>query len=526
MYSVTGKKLRISFVTFLFVTFTWSCIKNDIPYPTVYGNFTKFEVAGQLKEAEINTLSRTIMLSLADTTDISRVKILNWNITDKTRISPALNDYIDLTIPQTYTLSTYQDYKWTITGTQTITRIFRIEHQFESEQINTAQQTVIAYVPETVPLDSITITELKLGPTGSTITPDFKTVKDFTFPQKFQVSFRDKTEEWTIYIIPTKVLVTTKSADAWVTIAWLKGSGVIGMDNGFEIKKASENNWQKVDRSLITVNGAEFSARIPELTPQTEYVFRAYSGENIGSEISFTTESATPIPNGGFEQWHIASNDAQNPWEAGGNSFWDTGNGGAILIGKNVTTSTADKHSGQQAAQLQSQFVGALGIGQFAAGNIFTGSFVGRDGMDGILEFGRPYTSRPTGLKGFYKYIPKTIDYASATNPNLTYLKGKSDSCYIYIALCDWDKPLEIRTKASNRQLFNPKDPGVIAYAEFISGSITNTYQEFNLELKYNATDRKPKYVIIVASASKYGDYFTGGNGSILYLDDFELTFE
>lgn len=32
-------------------------------------------------------------------------------------------------------------------------------------------------------------------------------------------------------------------------------------------------------------------------------------------------------------------------------------------------------------------------------------------------------------------------------------------------------------------------------------------------------------YIIIVASSSKYGDYFTGGDGSIMYLDDLELVY-
>jgi len=30
---------------------------------------------------------------------------------------------------------------------------------------------------------------------------------------------------------------------------------------------------------------------------------------------------------------------------------------------------------------------------------------------------------------------------------------------------------------------------------------------------------------LIVASSSKYGDYFTGGDGSTLWIDEFELGF-
>ena len=46
----------------------------------------------------------------------------------------------------------------------------------------------------------------------------------------------------------------------------------------------------------------------------------------------------------------------------------------------------------------------------------------------------------------------------------------------------------------------------------------------FEIELKYR-NKRTPKYCVLVCSSSKYGDYFTGGQGSILYVDEFEFTF-
>jgi hypothetical protein len=36
----------------------------------------------------------------------------------------------------------------------------------------------------------------------------------------------------------------------------------------------------------------------------------------------------------------------------------------------------------------------------------------------------------------------------------------------------------------------------------------------------------KDMYIILVASSSKYGDYFTGGDGSVMYIDDFELVYD
>ena len=34
-----------------------------------------------------------------------------------------------------------------------------------------------------------------------------------------------------------------------------------------------------------------------------------------------------------------------------------------------------------------------------------------------------------------------------------------------------------------------------------------------------------PKYIIVVASSSKYGDYMEGGKGSTMWLDDLELVY-
>ena len=66
-------------------------------------------------------------------------------------------------------------------------------------------------------------------------------------------------------------------------------------------------------------------------------------------------------------------------------------------LNKNVTTYDATiKHSGNYSAKLQSQYVALFGIGAFAAGNVFVGKFLKIDGTDGILRFGRPFTSRPS----------------------------------------------------------------------------------------------------------------------------------
>ena len=66
----------------------------------------------------------------------------------------------------------------------------------------------------------------------------------------------------------------------------------------------------------------------------------------------------------------------------------------------------------------------------------------------------------------------------------------------------------------------------MVAYGKIEYGETISQYIPFEFELDYRSTSRIPKYILITASASKYGDYFTGGAGSVLYLDDLELLYD
>ena len=106
--------------------------------------------------------------------------------------------------------------------------------------------------------------------------------------------------------------------------------------------------------------------------------------------------------------------------------------------------------------------------------------------------------------------------------------KGATDIGNIYIAIGDWDAPVRITTKDKN--LFDKNDEKIIAYGEW---NITTTTQgsdggltEFEIPLDYRSLDRIPTYIVIVASASKYGDYFTGSSSSTMWLDDLKLVYE
>ena len=94
----------------------------------------------------------------------------------------------------------------------------------------------------------------------------------------------------------------------------------------------------------------------------------------------------------------------------------------------------------------------------------------------------------------------------------------------IQILLTDWDAPFRINTSKGIFVQFDT-DPHIIAYGSKDLNA-TGGYETFTVKLDYRDMTRTPKYIVIVAAASKYGDYFTGGVGSVLYVDEFSLVYD
>lgn len=315
------------------------------------------------------------------------------------------------------------------------------------------------------------------------------------------------------------------------------GEGV----RGVEYTKKGENNWifiaasepSGIRRKTAALEGTP-TVTITGLETGTTYQYRARCGEFTGSQINeFTTESPFIIPNAGMEEW---SNFADNskiliPGAGGQRTFWDSGNHGSATLGVTLTQGSTDMfHSPSKSAKLRSQFVGIGGFtGKFAAGNLFAGTYLETQGTDGRLEFGREYNgSHPTALSVWVNYRPGVADKNGSKNGHLA--QGDLDSGQIYVALST--EPVEIRTKSSNQKLFNKDDECILAYGEYSFNKSNygpdGALQELKINLDYNerAQKNKPQYLIIVCSASKFGDFFDGGEGSTMYVDDFELIYE
>ena len=355
----------------------------------------------------------------------------------------------------------------------------------------------------------------------------------------------NKQREVTWNLVASNATVVTTEAipyEIWASKATLHGkvTGTLAATPKFQYRvKSSGASWTTVDADLAE---STFSKEITGLTPGTIYEYQAMDGTQASSvTCEFTTEAAFQPENAGFEfisgsKPTLIYGDKQQMW-------WDTGNhGSSSANGPDVTVADKTvKHSGNQSVLLSSKVAGVPGLfTKFAAGNLFVGDYLRTDGTDGVLGWGRPCYSRPTALRVWVRYEPGTVNQGSGKKIT----KGETDKGIIYIAVGDWsgqeDKgqkwPFIVKTKDAS-SLFSAQKgtysgDGIIGYGEKTFDEAYNdgeNLKELIINLDYDnfgGYQRKPTSIIIVASSSKFGDYFEGSDTSKMWLDDMELIYE
>ena len=326
--------------------------------------------------------------------------------------------------------------------------------------------------------------------------------------------------------------------EVWTSKATLRGTVTTALESVPKIRYRAKNtaDWTTVEATRVE---KAFSKEITGLTPGTTYEYQAMDGEKASSvTYEFTTETAFQPENAGFE--YTSKSVPTLIYGSGQNMWWDTGNHGSAKASTDLTTpDTSVKHFGNQSLLLASKKPNIMGIGKFAAGNLFAGKYLKTDITDGVLGWGRPCASRPKALKVWVRYEPGIVDEGGDHIAD-----DETDQGIIYVAVGDWAGqeaegetwPFVVRTKNSSSLFSTAKGTysgdGIIAYGEKV---FTEAYKdgenmkELTIELDYDSyggTQRKPTSIIIVSSASRYGDYFEGSTSSRMWLDDMELIYE
>ncbi len=520
-----------------------SCIKNDIPYPIIPMEILSIEVEGASGDCTIDYVNRAITIPLAENVDIRNVRITNVTCTENALLSREIIGTHDMRYPQYVTLSLYQDYEWVITAKQEIDRQFSVVGQIGDAEWDVARNIARVYRRSDFALDTVTVTRLRFGPSPEYDYPAASTFRNFNnenHTQTATVNCFGRREIWRLIVEPKDIQIDFSRVVPGSQVVWLRAVGIDGAETGFRYRQKGAEEWLEADAAWYTSTGGTIEATLRHLSPETEYEVLGYAitdeGEQTSEIRTIRTDKLFTLPNSKFEEW-CYTNDVYYPYLTEEQAWWGTGNPASKVAGINLTTPytgpLADGKSGY-AAQLWSQKANVMGIGKFAAGNYFAGRFDRIVGTNGLVMFGRPFTLRPTALRGWVKYQQGIVNCAPNGGTNgKTPANGDPDVGAIYIAIGCWDpavyggdadSPILIDTRDEST-FFTSSNPDIIAYGEIIYNESCDWYQ-FEIPLEYRSFDRKPTHIVIVCSGSRYGDYFVGSSNSIMWLDDFELLFD
>lgn len=327
----------------------------------------------------------------------------------------------------------------------------------------------------------------------------------------------------------------------------------------FAYRPQGNGDWKSADATRSTEG--VYEAVLKGLTPSTKYEYKlVIAGEDQGDALSFTTEAAPNVPNASFEYVSKVSGKNYYKWydpscavDDCKTMFWGSGNGegpdgvnGSANMGVVITEPSDDAKDGSRSVCAMSK--STLGI--LAAGNLFTGQFAGIIGTSGgKVNFGRPWTSRPTGMRLWVKYSAGNVNIFKGVPEGADLKKGDKDRGNVKIALGTWnyktyggtkDSPVQVNTTDQSTFVDYRNDPSTIADGELIlygdgfkqinggskDVSDVSQWQQITIPFNYHRTNEYPTHIIISCASSMYGDYFTGSDSSRFWIDAVELLYE
>lgn len=388
------------------------------------------------------------------------------------------------------------------------------------------------------------------------------TIKDGDLVFSLSVDRSTEIVDDTIIFEPVSTGLAPSSVyEIWATRATVHADVDASEGEGKTIKFAYSTDEGSTLTYVDAVNDSEgtYKAELTGLAPQTKYTYALCIDDvQIGEPMTFTTEAAPNFPNASFE--YVSKVTGNNYYkfydpncgvEEGMKMFWGSGNGegpdgvnGSANMNIVITdVDTSTKIDGNQSVVAQTSSM----VGMLAAGNLFAGQFVGLVGTSGgIVNFGRPWTSRPTAMRIWCKYETGLINILN--NNNLGVTKNDYDRAQVKVAIGTWDykkyggskeSPVQINTTDESTFVDYYTDPSTIANGDVIiykegysinKGELitadTTGWIEYVIPLEYHNLNAYPTHIVVSCAASQFGDYFTGYDKTKLWIDAVELIYE
>ena len=254
-----------------------------------------------------------------------------------------------------------------------------------------------------------------------------------------------------VTVVRTGVAMVFSDVDVYAKHATVSILGNHGAQYALSAKwfaSTDGTNYTQIPGGQVDVNGA--NATINDLTDGTHYYLKVEANNAVSEPIEFTTESIVQLPNNKMDDWFIENgqtkywwksycgSDKNTPWgsmnlvstsEGGSNDrdLSDSRNGMGYCAASG-TDRTTDARSGNAAliktvgwGQGNSAAGSLSSIKRASVGQLHLGSsptqFVNTSGesYDGVIDYGYPFSSRPSSLSFWYKYQPKNSnDYGYA----------------------------------------------------------------------------------------------------------------
>jgi len=514
---------------------------------------------------------------------------INYTADDsKIIVSKDLNNrVINMAEPEYITLSYFQSYEWKIVATQTINRIWTVDGQIGTTEWDLEGHRAIVKRRQDKPLGNVKTTEVRFGPRPTYDYPEVAQMPtNFDNADKsatITVTAHDRSTIWELVIVPTLAEPEFQYVAAGANVIWVKANAIDGSEIVFKYRKKGEEQWidtkenwyasAEADSPFNRYEQGAVKAVIRGLEPNTEYEVQGWANTQTDEGLSeipskifeVTTASLYQIPNSQMEEWAKFSNNRDElfkgvagpcwyPFSSVQDMFWGTGNPGGTILGaeNNLTypvyksaspSNVPSDSSGEVSAYMGSKLVAKI---KFAAGNLFVGYYGETLGMNAKVYFGQEIDQniKPVALRFKIKYTRggiRYIDSKEATSgveyhigsKQTKIIGGQPDLAKVFFCLTDWKEPHCVYS-ADETTYFDPRTAaGVNGLGYFDSDSNpemvvehTNEWHTMTLPINYVNPEIVPSCLVLTFTCSGYGDYFTGSDGSEMFVDDIELLYD
>ncbi|MBB6462642.1 PCMD domain-containing protein [Flammeovirga kamogawensis] len=501
-----------------------SCIKNDIPFPYIFGEIIYFEIEGQEGLSLISAEEQVVEVTMPFGTDLSKLKIDSISVTKDATYSPSKEVLNDFTNEVEITVSTYQDYLWKVRvlngDMQLVINSFEIEGQVSST-IDTANNIIQVIMPVNTNLDDLSITTFEYSPSAASISPAIEDVKDFSEDVVFLFN---EEEEWIVKVYEEGQIIEIHSFEIENQISSTINISTNNIDvimpNGTDI---SNLNILSFDYSPASASINPSPDSVTDFSEDVTFQFNESINWTIHVSVDSTPIEGDQIPFSDFSTWFQEGTGTKSFYLPGNalDTQWRSGDKGAAdLIFKTYpqTVTPYPNKENPEYALLETK----TAVGVIAAGSLFVGHIQGSGLTDIAIDFGIPFTDRPLSFTTMYQYMPKTYD------------DGIVDECDMYVILQvrEGDKRYRLATAwhRSDRNMVDFESitlPFVYGnsneLASYMMPSTNN--EEMPEEGFYNNLSAQPTHIIVVFASSAHGASYKGGVGSKLSVKGLELNY-